>query len=221
MNKYFKSNEKNNFIPNELSNTWFLQDPIDEEHKYYILMNYLQKLDINVKNGHIFKEYIQLEQRYEDLVEYVINFNILNRSVESDGLFKNIYTSKNKIDYLRELDNIVLDSIIHIEEKYNELKSVLSYLKDNIIIDRKQIKDKRKKLNLYIEKCNSNILEHYEISKNGCSLYKGSISNTKSVSNEIELSNYIKVNSKIALDSDKLIVPFITNFTLSMNLPIY
>lgn len=220
MNKeYFIDTEKititdKNYIPNEFPNTWFVQEPIDVEHKHWKLLAYLKRLDDNVKKGFLFQEYETLEKRFKDLESFISTCEIVNKDKESEKLFEYIYDLPSIP--LDEIDVIAERSVKRLQKKYYELKNIITFFDGHINVIRKQIVDRRKNLQLYIELCNCGIIEHYTLSKSGVVDYLGSFySPTPYV--EDDSNNVIEVKSSIALNSKGVIIPYVVKFNLSKN----
>lgn len=201
---------------NVLDNTWFVQNPIDLEHKYYTLMAYLQKVDKNVSNGFLFKEFDTLEKRYKDLESFINTYEIVNKDSESEDLFNYVYGLSSTPDELNEVDEIALNSIDILKEKYTELLLAITFLKDNISITYSEITDRRKPLHLYIEMCNCSILEHYTISKSGKVDYKGSFYSETGLIPESN-DNVLEIKTRVSLHSKGTIIPYIVKTILSKN----
>jgi hypothetical protein len=119
---------------------WFLEDPIDEEHKYYILMDFLTKAKSKFnKKGFEkhFKEVVIL-RRDLDSFDQTMEFSqrTLANMTEND---KNVFYNKldRNLDSINEIVKIVKNSIETIDKfleenkeiaiKYNSLVDVESY----------------------------------------------------------------------------------------------
>lgn len=216
--KYFIDTQKitindKNYVPNVFPNTWFVQEPIDIEHKHWKLLAYLKRIDNNVNRGFLFQEYETLEKRYKDLESFISTYEIVNKDNQSEKLFDYIYELEGATPKLKELDVIVERSVEKLRTKYFELQVAITFLKDNIKIVRKDIKDRRKNLHMYIEMCNCSIIEHYIISKKGIVEYQGSFhSELKYV--EDEINNVIEVKTDMALNSKGIIIPYVLKLML-------
>jgi hypothetical protein len=202
------------YTPNEFPNTWFVENPIDEEHKYYKLMAFLQRIDNNVNNGFIFHEYETLEKRYKDLESFIDTSEIINKDKESEELFNYIYELPSSSIELSIIDSIVTKSIDEMKKKYLELKLTIKYINDNISIVRKEIRDGRKNIHVYIEMCNCGIIEHYTISKKGKVDYLGSFHSTAPLVDDNE-NNLVEVKTGVSLNSIGIIIPYLKKFSLS------
>ncbi len=219
--EYFIETEKllfndKNYTPNELSNTWFVQDHIDEEYQFYKLMAYLQRVDNNVDAGFLFQEYKTLKKRYQDLESFQKTYDIVNKDEESKKMVEYIYELPSKSQENCQLDLVVNRSIKLLRNKMWELKTAIVYLKEHIEVINYQIRDRRKKLHIYIEMCNCNMFEHYTLSKNGVLDYIGSFRNEKVFVDDKE-NNIIEVKTNVALNSKGVIIPYIIETTLSRN----
>lgn len=216
--EYFIDTEKiaikdNNYEPNVFPNTWFVQEPIDIEHKHWKLLAYLKRIDTNVKKGFLFQEYETLEKRYKDLESFISTYEIVNKDKESEKLFDYIYELHGTTPKLKELDTIVERSIKRLREKYLELKTAITFLKDSIRIVRKEIRDKRKNLHIYIEMCNCSIIEHYIVTKKGKVQYNGSFHSELKYVDDDE-NNVIEIKTDMALNSKGMIIPYVLKVML-------
>jgi len=219
--EYFIDTEKvsftdKNYIVNEFPNTWFVQKPIDIEHKHWKLLAYLQRVDDNIKKGYLFKEFETLEKRYKDLESFVSTYEIVNKDKESEELFNYIYELPSAELEFKEIDEIAKRSVKKLKQKFLELSLAITFLKNNISIVRKEIRDRRKNIHIYIEMCNCDIIEHYTVSKKGKIDFLGSFrSTTKFV--EDEENNLLEVKTSIALNSKGVIIPYLLKINLSKN----
>jgi len=206
--------EDKNYKPNDFPNSWFVQQPIDEEHKHWKLLAFLQRVDENVKNGYLFQEYDTVEKRYKDLESFVSTYEIVNKNKESEKLFNYIYELPSSAKELKVVDMVVKNSLKQLKQKFMELALAITYLKDNILIVRKEIRDGRKNLHVYIEMCNCSIIEHYTISKKGNIDYLGSFPLKTPFVSDLE-NNFIEVKTNISLNSKGVILPYLIRFNLS------
>jgi hypothetical protein len=119
---------------------WFIEDPVDTEHKYYILMAKLKKIKESFGKKGFEKNFRDLLIIHKDLKSFETNLDLSQRSVinmtESEkNNFCNIL-NKN-LDKIEEISEIVADSINTItkfinenpelEKEYNSIVSVESY----------------------------------------------------------------------------------------------
>jgi len=196
--EYFIDTEKititdNNYEPNVFPNTWFVQEPIDIEHKHWKLLAYLKRIDTNVKKGFLFQEYETLEKRYKDLESFISTYEIVNKDKESEKLFDYIYELHGKTPL--------------------ELKTAITFLKESIRIVRKEIRDKRKNLHIYIEMCNCSIIEHYVVTKKGKVQYNGSFHSELKYVDDDE-NNVVEIKTDMALNSKGMIIPYVLKVML-------
>lgn len=215
--EYFIETEKivisdKNYVPNEFPNTWFVQEPIDVEHKHWKLLAYLKRVDENVNKGFLFQEFETLEKRFKDLESYISTCEIVNKDKESEELFEYIYEMPHIP--LGEIETIAERSLARLKKKYMELKSVITFLKDHIAIIRRETRDRRKNLHLYIEMCNCGIIEHYTLSKSGKVEYLGAFHSDIPYVEDDE-NNLVEVKTDIALNAKGIIIPYLVKFHLS------
>lgn len=81
---------------------WFLQEPIDAEHKYYILMDFLQSVETDLDE----KKYSEQIQKITRVYNDIKNFQKFNKL--SDRTIKNM--TQEEIDKSRELITLIEDN---------------------------------------------------------------------------------------------------------------
>jgi hypothetical protein len=119
---------------------WFLESPIDTEHKYYMLMAFLVNLKKSFKNKQFVKKFKELLTIKRDLESFDKNteFTSKTQSKMTEEERDMVYTILDKnLDNISEIESIVKNSIKTIEEfleensffyeKYNSLVNVESY----------------------------------------------------------------------------------------------
>jgi hypothetical protein len=124
----------------ELNPCWFLESPIDTEHKYYVLMAYLMKVKENFNNVDFVKYFKNLIVIKKDLESFDKNTELSQKTLSkmTDSERSLMYTLLEKnIDSIGEIENIVRNSIDVIQEfldsnkilyeKYNSLAKIESY----------------------------------------------------------------------------------------------
>ena len=117
------------YIENGLSSSWFVENPIDFEHKLYVLMSFIKNAETNINNGYWFPEFTIIEERYKDLCSFIENSKIsMNKS--NKPLFDYIYDLPNNSNELLEINKIILLSSISQDKSF--FLSIL-LLKDIII----------------------------------------------------------------------------------------
>lgn len=119
---------------------WFLESPIDTEHKYYTLMAFLVDIKKNFNEKGFEKSFKNLLNMKRDLESFDKNTEFTSKTLskmteEETDLFYTLLD--NNLDDIGEIDSIVKNSIKTIEdflddnrlfyEKYNSLVNVESY----------------------------------------------------------------------------------------------
>ena len=146
---------------NSLENTWFFETPIDFEHKRYKLLAYLNRMEQNIKDGYLIEEFLLFQKRYKDIECFMTTMTIVNSDERSKEMISYIY----KVDDFNELDNILVFSYDIMKKTYLKLLMEMKFIKDCCQIIETNIVDKRKKINIYIEKNNCSYYEHYIMGK--------------------------------------------------------
>lgn len=74
---------------------WFIENPIDFEHKQYILFAYLQKVDSSFQYKKLSPHLLHLEKIIDELIIFESSFNLINEQIK-----KNEYTyfENNKLE---------------------------------------------------------------------------------------------------------------------------
>ena len=124
----------------ELKPYWFLESPIDTEHKYYILMSYLMKVKESFNTVGFERYFKSLVAIKRDLESFDKNTELSQKTLskmteeEKDHMY-NILDSS--LDEIGEIENIVRNSVKVIGEflednrnfyeRYNSLVDVESY----------------------------------------------------------------------------------------------
>lgn len=124
----------------ELSPYWFLEDPVDFEYKYYVMMAYLMKVKENFNNPGFEKYFKNLITIKKDLESFVKNTEFSQKTLSrmTDDEKDHFYNLLDKnLDIIDEIEKIAKNSISVIEnfleensefyEKYNSLVNVESY----------------------------------------------------------------------------------------------
>ena len=119
---------------------WFLESPIDTEHKYYMLMAFLVNLKKSFQTKQFVKKFKELLTIKRDLESFDKNTEFTSKTLSkmTEEERDLVYTIlDNNLDNIEEVESIVKNSIKTIEdfldensffyEKYNSLVSVESY----------------------------------------------------------------------------------------------
>ena len=107
---------------------WFLEDPLDTEHKYYVLMDFLQKIKKNKSKSAFVKNFSYLLTIQKDLIEFDKASELTQRTmmgmadVEKDKFYNMLDKNLDNID---EINSIVKNSISVIENFLKENDSMV------------------------------------------------------------------------------------------------
>lgn len=195
------------YIENNLSPTWFVENPIDFEHKYYILMAFLQRYEKNFDAGFVYPDYEIIEQRYKEILSFLENSNNMsNKTVENKKLLEYIYSLPKTEKEKAEIDKIANHANKILCDTFYDLKSYVEYIITTLKIVNK-IKDKRVKPIYYIEKGETKIVEKFIVGKTSIESL-GSM-NCESYSFLFNEQNYIHIISDLSLDSERCIIPMV------------
>ena len=124
----------------EMRPNWFLEDPIDFEYKYYVLMAYLMKVKENFNKPGFERYFKNLLSVKRDLESFIKNTEFSQKTLakmteEDRDNFYNILDRN--LDHIGEIEEIAKNSVITIDnfleennefyEKYNSLVDVESH----------------------------------------------------------------------------------------------
>ena len=73
MNDIIEVEYNENYLPA----TWFVEGPIDFEHKVYVLMHFLKKCEENINNGFWFPDFELLAERFRDVESFIESSEIV------------------------------------------------------------------------------------------------------------------------------------------------
>jgi aminopeptidase-like protein len=93
---------------NQLPLTWYMESPIDFEHKQYVLLAYLQKVDTSFLLKNLSPHLLHMEKMINELKNYEVSYEKMR-----DGFDKNRYIYFNDNSKLIGENN---ELIIEIEE---------------------------------------------------------------------------------------------------------
>jgi hypothetical protein len=106
-------------MENLLSQTWYVESPIDFEHKQYVLLAYLQKVDNNFVKKILSPHLLHMEKLMDELFYISSSFKMIKNNFNKNRYvyFQNVKLEgeDNKIIY--EIRDIVEYSIPQIESR--------------------------------------------------------------------------------------------------------
>jgi len=106
-------------MENLLSQTWYVESPIDFEHKQYVLLAYLQKVDNNFVKKILSPHLLHMEKLMDELFYISSSFKMIKNDFNKNRYvyFQNVKLEgeDNKIIY--EIRDIVEYSIPQIESR--------------------------------------------------------------------------------------------------------
>lgn len=121
----------------EISPFWFMEDPIDLEHKYYILMSHLSKLEKNFETSEFPERFKNIIILKKDLESFIKSKELTQRTqsrmtmTEKDYYYDLLEKNVSKINEIEEIVNnsiSVIDKFIENNkehyEKYSNLVNV-------------------------------------------------------------------------------------------------
>ena len=84
--------------------TWFIETPVDFEHKQYLLFAYLQKVELSFLEKKLSPHLLHLEKLSDELVGFNSCFEVMKKSFDKNRF---IYFENHKLE--GENENIILE----------------------------------------------------------------------------------------------------------------
>lgn len=102
-----------------ISVTWYMESPIDFEHKQYVLFDYLQKVDLDFSNKVLSPHLLHIEKVIDELIGFQSSINLLKSNLDKNKYiyFKDINIEGEKDYLVDEIKEIVDFSIDQIEPR--------------------------------------------------------------------------------------------------------
>jgi hypothetical protein len=102
-----------------LSQTWYAESPIDFEHKQYVLLAYLQKVDANFINKILSPHLLHMEKLMDELFYVHSSFKMIKNDFDKNRYvyFQNIKLEGEDNKFIYEIKEIVEYSIPQIETR--------------------------------------------------------------------------------------------------------
>lgn len=119
----------------ELKPYWFLQEPVDVEHKFYVLMDFLQSVDKDLSQKK-YKDQIQKVRRiYDDLKSFKEKNSITSKSMMSMTkreieIMQDLKENKEK--QIDELEALVDNSIDTLEKFVESISPIIKEINESI-----------------------------------------------------------------------------------------
>jgi hypothetical protein len=106
-------------MENLLPITWFIESPIDFEHKQYVLLGYLQKVEISFLDKKLSPHLLHLEKLTDELLGFESSFQIIKKNFDKNRYvyFDNIKLEGEDNQTIIELIEIVKFSIPQIQPR--------------------------------------------------------------------------------------------------------
>lgn len=106
-------------MPQLISVTWYMESPIDFEHKQYVLFDYLQKVDLDFSNKVLSPHLLHIEKVIDELIGFQSSINLLKSNLDKNKYiyFKDMNIEGEKDYFVDEIKEIVDFSIVQIEPR--------------------------------------------------------------------------------------------------------
>ena len=193
-----------------LSPTWFMSNPVDLEHKQYILMDYLQSVQNNFNKTKLFPYIMDLKYHYTSLESFLTKREIIvNRLSKIKGIdlerMELVYEYPEDNENLQEIVDIATWSMPIIEKTFKEGRFLYMYVEECINLSYIGIipDNYHKEGFLFIRQTNEIIVDVYEYKVKAIMDANGNKITIKKIDSFDFLSkdNYEIVKMKIAAKS--------------------
>lgn len=110
--------------------TWFIETPIDFEYKQFILLAYLQKVELSFMEKKLSPNLLHLEKLVDELIAFQSSYDMIKKEFDKNRYvyFDNVKLEGEKDETIGEVIEIVNFSIPQIEPR---LKMGYKILKKN------------------------------------------------------------------------------------------
>jgi len=157
---------------------WILQQPIDMEHKEYVLMDYISKIDKNLEEFNLYPDFQELSLHLANLKSISDNLKKIELKTYPEEIDDEILLNNIKYSYISGFTTTELKEIVKIAKKSNEklrdyfliAKSIWSIVFESVLIIQKNKKLKITEENytkgyLQFDYKNNRYLYTYEIGR--------------------------------------------------------
>ena len=127
---------------------WILQDPIDMEHKEYVLLDYISKIDKELENFNLYPTFQELSLHLANLCSINKNLSTISLKNKPKEIDDEILIADIEHRKLKEFNTTKLKEVLKISQKsYDKLKdhfliakSIWSIVFDSVLIKNKSLK---------------------------------------------------------------------------------
>jgi len=114
-------------MENLLPLTWYIESPIDFEHKEYVLYSYLQKVDHDFHKKNLSPHLLHLEKLIDELLNFNASFNMIKKDFDKNRyvFFENVKLEGEDNTLIYEIRNIVEFAIPQVEPRIKLCYSIL------------------------------------------------------------------------------------------------
>ena len=128
---------------------WILQDPIDMEHKEYVLLDYISKIDKDLENFNLYPTFQELSLHMDNLGSINKNLSVIDLKNKPKEIDDEILVADLEYRKLKEFNTNKLKELLKISQKsYDKLKDHFLIAKSiwSIVFDSVLIKNENKSL---------------------------------------------------------------------------
>ena len=106
-------------MENLLPITWFIESPVDFEHKQYVLFGYLQKVEFDFLNKTLSPHLLHLERLSDELIGFQSSFELMKKNFDKNRYiyFDNLKLEGENNEIILEVNEIVDFSIPQLQSR--------------------------------------------------------------------------------------------------------
>ena len=120
-----------------LKNYWFLQDPIDVEHKFYVLMDFLQSVEKDISEKKYNEQIQKIRRIHDDLKTFKDKKNLSDRTLVTmtqTDLEQLKLIQEKAVDKEEELGSLIESSLGILDNFLTKISPILQEINDSIKI---------------------------------------------------------------------------------------
>lgn len=108
--------------------TWYIESPIDFEHKQYVLLAYLQIVDYSFFNKKLSPHFLHMEKMITEMSNFKNNMSDIKKRFDKERyiFFENIKLEGENNHFVEEIIEIVEFSLPQVETRLKLGKSILT-----------------------------------------------------------------------------------------------
>lgn len=109
----------------DISQIWFLKSPIDAEHKYYVLLDFLKSINEEIKKNNVYSPTKKIFSMIKDLDYFHKNGSMDGHKElfisEEDGMLLSYYKENEMDEEMKEEVRLILENSLKVLYKYADM----------------------------------------------------------------------------------------------------